>query len=612
MVLASLYEFGEALYKDKMYDETIAFAHVYQYMDLEVQIDLNYNLVNAVRNDKKGGMTLIPSTIEGEARSNAKDLPSPFGLHDNLIHIAGDYSVHFSIDNSKHFNTYINKLTDWCSSGTANEFIFCILEYLKRNNLIQDMRFFINDIGLKYKVRFSVIDCDGTVYKPWLDRSLINSYADYYHDLLSNIVSGESFCYITGKKEGVIRNGLHCFIPDMIFAKLFSKDEDKMLLTYKGRLKSADEVAWIGNNTTLVINYALRWLIKNRSVRIGDIFHIFFDIKLRLDWHILNSTHTLMKKNDIEENRYDLLEASIIKNIGRGNRLIYFGLSAITMGRLNIHDFRQYNSAEINLVIKNIVNHHYKYQWRFSNGYYCLPEAKIIAFTLLNIGPSNEKSICSENLIKELMKTHIFATLEDRPIPINYVNKAVYNAIYSFKDDKENISWREKFIAVCAIIRGNLNMNDEEKLQQLYEEDYQIIAGRLLAILHWVDYKLYRHSFRKRHGEERLKEACNVWQYESMARKSMKDFVIRPYKAWCYLNMRQDDIENRLKQLDVKVQYFINLRARLESILFQNGFSNMVNLDGRALLGYEMQIYDFLNIRKENNFTEENNYEYQE
>ena len=40
MVLASLFELGEALYEQKKYDETIAFAHVYQFIDLEVYREL--------------------------------------------------------------------------------------------------------------------------------------------------------------------------------------------------------------------------------------------------------------------------------------------------------------------------------------------------------------------------------------------------------------------------------------------------------------------------------------------------------------------------------------------------------------------------------------------
>ena len=613
MVLASLFELGESLYEQKKYNETIAFAHVYQFIDLEVQIDLCGNVVNAIRNERKKAMTLIPSTIEGESRSNAKDAPSPLGLHDNLLHIAGDYSEFFGIDNSKHFAMYIRNLTDWYKFGGANKYILSILEYLKRGRLIQDIKCFIKDPGLKDKVRLAVVDSNGSIYQPWLDDKLIINYAEYYHNVLINTANGDRFCYITGRKEDIIRNGLHCFIPNMVFAKLISKDEDKMLLTYKGRLKSSDEVGWIGRYTSLVINYALRWLIKNRSIKIGDIYHIFFDMRLRIDWHILNSTQELMMKYNLENKKDEQLESSIISNIGIGNKLIYFGLGAITIGRLNIYDYRQYKPEEIKHVVRNIVNHHKKYQWRISNDYYCLPESKRFVSTVLDLG--TKKSICSENSIKEFTRTHILGLLEDRPLPINYVNKASYNAITYIKGDERNIYWSDKLFAACAIIRGNLFMNDENLINQLYEEDLQIIAGRLLAILHWEDYKLYRYSFRKRYGDSKAKEACNVWQYESMARKRMSDFVMRPYKTWCYLNTHLDNIENKLRSLDIKIQYFINLRARLESILYQNNFSDIVNLDGRVLLGYEIQIYEFLqkpNVKIDNNTTEGNEYEYQE
>lgn len=624
MGILSLFESSELLYKSKQNDETLAYAHLYQFFDIEVLIDIRGTFISAHPIKDKDEMTLIPSTICSEERSNNEEMPTPFGLHDTLIHVAGDYSKYFNITNTEHYELYLKQLCAWCDSGKANVYIAAILTYLQKGRLIQDIKYHINGVDRKSKVRFAIEISEDEIYKPWLDLNLINNYSGYYHDLIAEAdKNAESFCYITGDRMDALHNAGRCYLPNMIFAKLFTKDDRSRIFTYKGRISTANEASWIGRRTSFTINYALRWLIKNRSKKIGDIYYVFFDQKFRTDWHIFNATKSILKaigmSYDSSHIDFSEFEQQMLEIIGTDNKLICFGLGALTQGRLNVYEYQEYSGTDLKMVIHNIVLYHSKYRWRYGKLYSCPDLWSYIEATMGSqyIPTVKEEKVTRQRAcpyIHDYVRAFMRSMLDAKPLPNFIVDNAVSYA-FGFQRRKANQSndWALTFMAACALTKGKINMSDEEILKQLDNwEDVQIMVGRLLAVLHWEDFRLYYYI--NMHCNNNTKQ--NVWTYKSLARQYMSEYTMMPYQTWCRLNLRLDAIERKLKVIGNDSQYYINLKSKLESALYSNDFAKLHHLDGRVLLGFEVQIYDFLSYQNHEihiqNEEEENSNELEE
>lgn len=492
--------------------ETLApVGHIIAKPAILITIDSDGNFVSAEKVEKK---IPIPVTEESSGRTSS---PVAHCLCDQIGYVCCNDS-----DNSKNL-LYIDQLEEWANSDFSHPKVEAILKYVKSGTAKQDLLscglLNLDDKGNfkneKELICWSVLGLDspGPV---WTDSNLQKLFSDFY---LSKISKKEkSLCMISGEEAVCTQQNLKGIFSLNGNAKIISAN-DKTNFTFRGRFLNDSEAFEIGYEQSQKGHNALKWLIANQGVIIGNrVFVCWNPDGLKVPRIHLPFFEPEIKPNEPSDYKRQLFETlQLCKSTLKPDKdVIVAAFDAATTGRLSVAYYSEFKSGDF---LDRLEYWDETCCWfnRFGISSPYLSSIVKYAFGTQRGNAENAKIEIDERIEKQLMQRLIFCRLEKqifpRDIMLALFNKSKNLQIYN-KANRANL-----LFAACAVIKKYHHDKFKEEWEMSLEKDkkdrsYQF--GRLLAVLEKIESDVLRER-----GEDR----------ETSALRLQSVFVQRPAYA---------------------------------------------------------------------------------
>lgn len=232
-------------------------GHMTTKAQIEISLNANGDFISAEQVDKKSPKIIIPATEESAGRTSGN---APHPLCDNLKYL--------SPENADYHNAYIKQLADWTSSQYSHPFLFSILTYVENGTILAD----IEKAGIKANddkdtVIWKVMGIENEDSACWTNKNLFKSFSEYY--LSARNSDNKVCCMVSGENTVQAKQHLKGISAKNGNAKLISSN-DTSNFTYRGRFTEPDEALTIGYLASQKAHNALKWMISNQGVIIGD------------------------------------------------------------------------------------------------------------------------------------------------------------------------------------------------------------------------------------------------------------------------------------------------------------------------------------------------------
>lgn len=597
-------------------------SHATVTAQITVTVDLDGNFVNAAPVEEDDKLTIIPVTEESASRTAGK---APHPLCDNLKYLAGDYMEYYDNKSGKekdfaeNYQLYMKALKRWNESEYSHEKVRAVYSYLKKRCLLRDLIsagiISLNEDGKmdeKEKlqsisqtdafVRFCIrqtkeldeqILADkmgGSREECWKDKTLMNSYIEYYRSIqkekVMSYLSGniEAVSYLQPKK---IRN-------EGDGAKLISSN-DKDNFTFRGRFTDKTEAMAIGYEDSQKAHNALKWIIRRQGYSWDSLCVVIWESGLKrlpnlwLDtdeicdeyegWGDEEEEDDYLGTNEIEAFRFAMAMRGYGRNLGQSSRTILLALDSATPGRLSLIEYKSYESSNY---LKNIQKWHTACEWqhvKYKDGRPFIFTGMVgiddIAAALYG---TEQNKILSMNgktkLYGEVLKRLLPCISEGRSIPEDMVRLSVQRAS-SPVSYKERYNWERILAVACSLVKKQRNERNSKEVWRVAldancdERDY--LFGRLLAVADRVEYRTYEKDDRR----------------ETNALRYMGAFVQNPMRTWLVLEEKLQPYWMRLSTGERIV--YKNLIDKIFDKFTVDAYRKEEKLGGLFLLGFHSQ-----------------------
>ncbi len=569
--------------------ETLApVGHIIAKPTILMAIDSDGNFVSAEKVEKK---IPIPVTEESSGRTSA---PVAHCLCDQIGYVCRN-----DADNDKNL-LYIAQLEEWANSEFSHPKVEAILKYIKSGTVKQDLLscglLNLDDKGNlkneKELICWSVLGLDspGPV---WTDNDLQKLFSEFY---LSKISEKEkSLCMISGERAVCTQQNLKGIFSLNGNAKIISAN-DKTNFTFRGRFLNDGEAFEIGYEQSQKGHNALKWLIANQGVIIGNrVFVCWNPDGLQVPQVHLPFFQPEIKPNEPSDYKRQLFEAlQLCKSTLKPDKdVIVAAFDAATTGRLSVAYYSEFKGEDF---LERLEYWDETCCWfnRFGISSPYLSSIAKCAFGAQHGREKNAKIEIDERIEKQVMQRLIFCRLEKQVFPQDIMlalfNKSKNLQIYN-KNNRENL-----LFTACAVVKKYRHDKFKEEWKMSLEKDkkdrsYQF--GRLLAVLDKIEADVLRDR-----EEER----------ETSALRLQSVFVQRPaYAAKIIMD-------------GLKTAYYPRLSAGIRSYyeaiiggIFENlsQFSDDYNkpLTETYLLGYYLQRNEMFKKKETKESTEVNDNE---
>ncbi len=604
---------------------------------IEIIIDGQGKFVDARTLDKIESETIVP--YPDRRTSGVKALP----LCDSLSYIAGDFLDKVTLyfdgetekkkkrkldDIKKSYPSYLEGLTNWCSSTYAHPKAIAVLKYVLKKSAIDDLLkskvLISDDNGIlsdrkkvqgarieKAFVRFRVYlgDAQQNDTSVWLDKDVQRSFISYY---LSTKKQSD-ICFLTGDTVLTAKtNPVKIRGEWDTKASLISSDDDKNF-TYRGRFKTKDkesgynEAMSIGYETSQKIHNTLKWIIRRQGY-VRDALCIvawesslndmprFFDDAVTIIGMVESESEEAKIADDVlfDEGEVEKTDTNYISardfNIaldGYSTKLsdlssmVVMSLDSATPGRLAMTYYKELATSRY---LENIRAWQESCCWQheyFKDKHFCRYEgmASISETAKAIYGTEQNKRLLLRSNSNGKCPMLISAFDRLRPciidraaIPRDIVRSAVEKASNPVAYEKEFNYLRVLHIA-CSLVKRyywekgvNYDMKLDEKCT-----DRSYLFGRLLAVTEKVE----RSTFER--DESRT----------TNAERYMQQFSRTPFRTW---ELIRRNTQIYLKQLKPSSrEYYKNLYGEITELFEEGAFEAKKALDGKFLLGYDCQ-----------------------
>lgn len=567
-------------------------GHIVTRADIEIELNMDGEFVNASTVDKSEPKIIIPATEGSAGRTSA---PCAHPLCEQLGYLTPA--------NEKKYNMYLEQLSDWEASEYSHEKLRPILTYVKSGVILADLLrsdlIKLDDKGKltdeKLLVRWKVLG-EG-MDACWLDTTLFKAYTDYYSDSIKKREA--AFCMVSGKNTIPAKQHPKNIISINGNAKLISAN-DSSGFTYRGRFTEEWQAAEVGYEASQKAHSALRWLAQEQGVILGGRTFLCWNPQGR---KIVGPMNPLLpRQNPVfkpSEYREELRNAlnSRKAELEINDGVIITILDAATDGRLSL---TYYNELRGHDFLERL--HDWDASCCWSHQFFGIQSPSLrqivdYAFGTQRTEKGQAKMVTDDRVLRQQMQRMI-ACRVDRALIGTDVVKALVNhcsslQTYKRRDNtqREDIRGNLLFIT-CAVIRKYRSDRFKEEWEMALEperRDRSYQFGRLLAIMEKVERDTY--------GDSEAREP-NAIRMQSV-------FCQRPMYA-------ANQLEKQLERA-----YFPRLRPGTR-IWYKNLIGQIMeiigsfpqeewnkSLDDTYLMGYYLQRND-LYTKKNNNETEEN------
>lgn len=614
-------------------------SHITVTAQITVTLDENGNFLGAKTVPEEDKLTVIPVTEASGSRTAGK---APHPYCDNLKYLAGDFIAYYRNDKKKdlseYYQLYIEALKNWAEFPYSHEKVKALYRYLSKKSLIRDL---VNAEILKVDedgylveaekiqkvsqvdafVRFRVErrlpegvnlleDEKGSfISECWLDRSLQNTYIEYYEAQSPQ----KDLCYLSGEIEQTAS-----FHPKKIRnegdgAKLISAN-DETNFTYRGRFEKKEEAFSIGYETSQKAHNALKWIIRKQGylrdglciviwesnlLSMPDVFcdtDQISDTAQEEDLWGDEETEEIYDHNtgEVQASRFRAALAGYGRRIDDTSRMFVLSLDAATTGRLALTGFQELESsrylANMAYWFETCCWHQIKFKEKKFYHYLGMPGAGDIAEILYGSEQNGFLSLSNKpKLYAEVCKRLLPCIINRKPIPKDWIDAAILKASSPLSFGSV-WNWQKTLSLACSFVKKQRYEETKEEWSVSLDkknQDRNYLYGRLLALAEQVESLTFDKDDNR----------------ETNAMRLMSAFSRRPYQTWMIL---EEKLEPYFRQLKPEVRFSKKRDMNEVFELFQKGdFEKDEKLNGLYLLGYHNQAYQWMNHEKKNNAEKE-------
>lgn len=569
-------------------------AHSTQNAQIEAAIDEEGKFQWAKILEKDEAVTIIPVTEDSGSRGNGNN---PHPLHDKLVYVAGDYAVYDEKSNiAEYFEHYITYLESWCNSQEAHHTVAPIFRYLKKKELIQDLLkegvLVLKDGTLSDEVkiqnipqnevfiRFRVVSLEKNIELPWKDKTLYNSFINFY----TGSQNTKDLCYISG--EIIPCSDKH---PSKIRysgdkAKLFSAN-DNTGFTYRGRFKDRSQAVSVGYRTSQMVHNALRWLLEKQGYRRDDMAVAAWSTEgVKIPGILANPSDELFSNGEelprisSPGEAYGNMVKKAMKgyesNLKEKSKIVVISLDTATTGRLSVTYYKELMGSEF---YKNLQYWYVSCSWEIlyksktdkTVRMVGTPSPKDIVEAAYGVEQSGNLVVKTE-LIKATMKRLLPCIIDRTEIPADIVQSAYHKVLVPMS--MSHYSWDKCIGITCALIRKR--KLKEEWSMDVYgnPESPEYLCGRLLAVMDALE-------------QWALDKAEEVRPTNAI--KYFNQFAQNPNKTYAII---RKNLNPYIIRLGVKnCRWMTDIWESISESLSEEKLVQLKNLDGRFILGFDCQ-----------------------
>lgn len=474
---------------------------------IEITVDAEGNFVRARRIDEK---IPIPCTEKSAGRSSAA-VAHP--LCDNLKYVA-------ELDEKKH-KVYMEEVKTWAESQYSSLKLNAIYCYLKKNRVTEDCKksniIEVDEDGkiknekemITWRVEGLGAD-SGAIYE---DRQLMNSFVNFY---MSDNNSPDGVCMATGRKERLAVQHLKGVSNFSGNAKLISTN-DSSNYTYRGRFINNDEAMTMGYISSQKAHNALKWLLSNFGVSIGDRRVVCWNPKGRripkVDLPLIPKLDNKIEPSDYKKELQAVLNG-YKGSLPESDIVVIAAFEAATSGRLSITYYNELQSSDF---LKRLYYWDTTCCWYDNSQGVQSPALDQIINYAFGMQRDSGKIECDPKLVAQHMQRLISCRVDKALFPMDIMKSLVIKASNLQVYKKSNAD-RLLFITCAAIRKYRYDRFKEEWKMALDENnpDRSYQFGRLLAVLEKIERDTYKN------GEER----------ETNAIRTQAFYVQRPLTAF--------------------------------------------------------------------------------
>ena len=604
---------------------------------IEIIIDGNGDFVDARTLDKTESVTIVP--YPDRRTSGVKALP----LCDSLSYIAGDFLDKVTLyfdgetekkkkrkldDIKKSYPSYLEGLTNWCSSTYAHPKAIAVLKYVSKKNTIEDLvkRNVLtpDDTGVlsdrkkvqgasieKAFVRFRVYsgDTQQNDTSVWLDKEVQHSFISYY---LSTTKQSD-ICFLTGDTALTAKTHPVKIRGEWDTKASLISSNDAENFTYRGRFKTKDkesgynEAMSIGYETSQKIHNALKWIIRRQGYVRDGLCIVAWESSLNDIPHFYDDAATIIGMVESESEEVGIADDVLFDDEEAGrtdtnymsakdlnmaidgystklsdlSSMVIMAFDSATPGRLAMTYYKELATSRY---LENIRVWQESCCWQheyFKDKRFCRYEgmASISETARAVYGTEQNKRLVLRSNSDGKCPMLISAFDRLRPciidraaIPRDIVRSAVEKASNPAAYEK-GFNYLRVLHVTCSLVKRYywekgviFNMKLDEKCT-----DRSYLFGRLLAVAEKVE----RSTFER--GETRT----------TNAERYMQQFSRTPFRTW---ELIRRNTQVYLKQLKPNSrEYYKNLYGEITKLFEEGAFEARKALDGKFLLGYDCQ-----------------------
>ncbi|MEG1639680.1 MAG: type I-C CRISPR-associated protein Cas8c/Csd1 [Ruthenibacterium sp.] len=495
-------------------------SHMVQNAQIEITISDNGIFQSAMPVPREDNKTVIPATTESANRTGNNTKAHP--LCDQLRYLAPYDAEKFAV--------YTAQLSQWANSPYTHPKVKAILHYVQGGTIVSDLAavgvISMEKAGIpgagkiegseyeKCMVRWRVIPAPlGESSACWQDISLFDSFAAFYKDACSKME--QDICFISGQKDVLCEMHPKGVSSSNFGAKLISAN-DSSGFTYRGRFTQARQAASIGYTASQKAHNALRWVVANESVTLGE--------RIFLCWNPEGSPVPLFAflgmPNTKPKNFIGYRQELLATLTGYRQKLkpeadvVIAALDAATTGRLSVTYYNELKGSDF---LNRLEEWYTTCCWQSAQ--YGVQSPSLKHIVICAFGTEQTKIIeADEGVLREHTQTMLHCLVDKQPIPRDIVAALVTRANMPLAYTPKN---RENVLTTtCAIVRKYRNdrAKKEEWLLALdtSNTNRSYLFGRLLAVAEQAERSTYGAS------EDR----------ETNAIRMQAVFAQRPLYAW--------------------------------------------------------------------------------
>lgn len=597
-------------------------CHITTQTHIEVVIDGKGNFRRALIVDKDDSTTIIPATESSAGKTGSK--PKCHPLSDKLQYLAGDFVDYggevtsgFSKDPTEPYRNFVTLLTKWCQSEYSHPKARAVLAYVQKKSLMRDLtaqKILLLDGNGKLQskedakrdknikdifsvvgsqdiafVRWVVESLEGDESRAWIDRTLWESWINYY---LNSVKNTAGLCIASGENQLLMNNHPKFIRREGDRAKLISANDEEGF-TYLGRFTDKSQACGVGLETSHKAHYALTWLISRQGYQAGDLAVVAWAVSGAKAPQPTEDAYDLLYKDlDAEKDQLPADTAQDVgirlkkkiagyrQEIGERGDVVVIAVDTATesTARLSIVYYRALKGSEF---LERIENWHETCAWRHTYHPIEVQDEKgkkkklYIPFygapASADIAEGAYGSRLDDKLKKATVKRLLPCIVDGQPIPRDLVESVIRRA--SNRAGLSGYEWSKALTIACALYRKY--KHGKEKFEMSLDEtrktrDY--LFGRLLAIADVLEERTLSEAEKKR--------PTNATRY-------MQQFSQRPSSTWKQIHelltpyfIRQGDNASYYKWLIAQVK---------DQFITPEDFTINKPLTGEYLLGYYCQ-----------------------